>query len=62
MGMVYSNIYMKYEKDYQIIIIVYVDDIIFIGCKDKIRKNFANQMKNEFEISMIAKLSYFLDL
>lgn len=48
--MVDSTLYVKYEKDYQIIVVVYVDDIIFGGCKD------------EFEISMIGEVSYFLGL
>lgn len=60
--MVDRNIYVKTEKDYKIIIVVYVDDIIFGGWKDELCKNFANQMQNEFEMSMIGELSYFLGL
>lgn len=60
--MVDSNLYVKIMKDYQLIIIFYVDDIIFGGCKDEICKEFIDQMQNEFEISMLCKFSYFLGL
>lgn len=60
--MVYSKLYVKIEKDYQIIVVVYVDDIIFGGCKNEICKYFANQMQWEFEMFMIGKFSYFLGL
>lgn len=54
--MVDSNLYIKIENGNQIIIIIYLDDIIFRGCKDELCKNFANKMKKEFETSMIGKL------
>ena len=57
-----SNICTKNENNYQIIIVVYVDDIIFGGCKKEICEDFASKMKNEFEMSMIGELSYFLGL
>ena len=41
---------------------IYVDDIIF-GSKDKLLcEDFANLMKNKFEMSMMGKLNYFLGL
>ena len=61
-GMVDSNIYIKSKDNHQIIIIIYVDDIIFGGSKDEMCKDFANQMQIEFEMSMIGELSYFLGL
>ena len=60
--MVDSNLYVRNEKDYQLIVVVYVDDIIFGGCKESICKDFANKMQREFEMSMIGELSYFLGL
>lgn len=41
---------------------MYVDDIIFGGCKDELCKVFTNQMQNEFEMFMIGELTYFLGL
>jgi hypothetical protein len=45
-----------------LIILVYVDDIIF-GCnKDSLVQWFASAMEFEFEMSMIGELSFFLGL
>ena len=45
-----------------IIVLVYVDDIIF-GCnKDPLVQWFAFAMESEFEMSMIGELSFFLGL
>jgi len=44
------------------VIVVYVDDIIFGSKKNKICKEFSNQMQSEFEISLVGDLSYFLGL
>ena len=41
---------------------VYVDDIIFGSTKDKLAHGFSKLMQGEFEISMIGKLTHFLDL
>jgi len=60
--MVDSNLYIKSKNNNQIIIMVYVDDIILGGSKDKMCKDFANQMQTEFEMSMIGELLYFLGL
>jgi len=54
--MVDSNLYIKSENNHQVIIVVYVDDIIFGGNKDEMCKDFANQMQKEFEMSMIGEL------
>jgi len=42
--MVDSNLYIKSKNGNQIIVVVYVDDIIFGGCKDELCKDFANKM------------------
>jgi uncharacterized membrane protein YciS (DUF1049 family) len=45
-----------------LIVLVYVDDIIF-GCnKDSLVQWFASAMESEFEMSMIGELSFFLGL
>lgn len=54
--------YIKIKSNHYIIIVVYVDDIIFGRNKDKLYKDFINKMQKEFKISMIGELSYFLDL
>ena len=40
---------------------IFVDDIIF-GGKDALCKDFANQMKHEFEMSMFGEIKFFVGL
>ncbi len=57
-----SNLYIKHEGDDLLIVLVYVDDIIF-GCTNNSSIEwFANSMQSEFEMSMIGELVYFLGL
>jgi hypothetical protein len=57
-----NNLYIKSEGDNLLVVLVYVDDIIF-GCTNQSSIQwFANSMKTEFEMSMIGELSYFLGL
>jgi hypothetical protein len=61
-GIVDSNLYIKSEGNNLLIVLVYVDDIIF-GCTNESSVQwFANSMQTEFEMSMIEELSYFLGL
>src|SRR5271156_4237316 len=61
-GSVDNNLYIKYEGDDLLVVLVYVDDIIF-GCTNNSSVQwFANSMQSEFEMSMIGELSYFLGL
>ena len=61
-GYVDRNLYIKHEGDDLLIVLVYVDDIIF-GCTNNSSVQwFANSMQSEFEMSMIGELSYFLGL
>jgi hypothetical protein len=57
-----NNIYIKKEDKDMIIIVVYVDDIIFGSNVDKLRKKFVEEMQSEFEMSMLGELSFFLGL
>ena len=41
---------------------IYVDDIVFASTDNKKLTEFVEQMKNEFEISMVGELNYFLGL
>jgi len=45
-----------------LIIVVYVDDIIFGSNEESMSQNFAYVMKQEFEISLLGELTYFLGL
>jgi hypothetical protein len=61
-GTVDSNLYIKTEGDDFLIVLVYVDDIIF-GCnKDSLVKWFSSTMESGFEMSMIGELSFFIGL
>jgi hypothetical protein len=40
----------------------YVDDIIFGSNDDRLRQQFAKDMKNEFEMTLLGEISFFLGL
>ena len=51
-----SNLYIKEEKGKDVLISeIFVDDIIF-GGKDALCKDFFDQMKHEFEMSMFGEI------
>ena len=60
-GATESNLYLKIEEGNMIIVIVYVDDIIFGSNLQILSANFASKMK-EFEMSMLGELTFFLGL
>ena len=60
-GKIYSNFYLKEIEDGLLIIIVFVDDIIF-GGNDEASNKWLEDMKNEFEMSMIGEMKFFLGL
>jgi hypothetical protein len=61
-GIADNNLYIKTEDNDLLIVLVYVDNIIF-GCnKDSLVQWFAPAMESEFEMSMIGELSFFLGL
>jgi len=60
--MVDSNLYIKSENNHQVIIMVYVYDIIFGGGKYEMCEDFTNQMQTKFEMLVIGELLYFLGL
>jgi hypothetical protein len=57
-----NNLYIKFESDNLLVVLVYVDDIIFGCTNESFVQWFANSMQTEFEMSMIGELSYFLGL
>eukprot|EP00253_Pinus_taeda_P014114 PITA_14114 len=61
-GLADSNLYLKIENDELLILVVYVDDIIFGSNEEAMSKNFALVMQKEFEMPLIGELTYFLGL
>ena len=61
-GSVNSNLYTKIDADKLLIIVVYVDDIIFGSNEEYVSQNFASVMQQEFEMSLLGELTYFLGL
>src|SRR3984885_12829257 len=57
-----SNLYIKVENDKLLILVVYVDDIIFGSNEEDMSQSFALVMQKEFEMSLLGELTYFLGL
>eukprot|EP00253_Pinus_taeda_P014154 PITA_14154 len=57
-----SNLYIKVENDKLLILVVYVDDIIFCSNEEAMSQSFALVMQKEFEMSLLGELTYFLGL
>ena len=60
-GMTDCNLYLKEIENGLLIIVIFVNDIIFEGNDEEIDK-FSEEMKNEFEMSMIGEMKFFLGL
>jgi hypothetical protein len=61
-GTTNKTLYIKIEDNDFLIVLVYVDEIIF-GCnKDPLVQWFSSAMESDFEMSMIGELSFFLCL
>ena len=61
-GTVDNNLYVFNSEKGQLITIVYVDDIIFGGDHSELCQDFAQKMSEEFEMSLIREMTYFLGL
>jgi hypothetical protein len=61
-GTVDNNIYIKIEYNDFLIVLVYVDDIIFRSNTISLVQWFAYAMQSKFEMSMIEELSFFIGL
>jgi hypothetical protein len=57
-----NNLYIKVNQNNLLIIEVYVDDIIFGSNDDRMSQKFAKDMQNEFKMSLLGELSFFLGL
>ena len=56
-----NNLYFKEIENGLLIIVIFVDDIIF-GGNDEANGKFSKEMKNEFEMSMIGEIKFFQGL
>jgi len=61
-GQIDKILFIKNKGEDFIIIQVYVDDIIFGATNDSLCKEFSNLMSEEFEMSMVSELTFFLGL
>jgi len=61
-GLADRNLYIKIDNDKLLILVVYVDDIIFGSNEEAMSQNFSLVMQKEFEISLLGELTYFLGL
>jgi hypothetical protein len=57
-----NNLYIKVSQVNILLIEVYVDDIIFGSDDDRLSQKFAKDMQNEFEMSLLGELSFFMGL
>jgi hypothetical protein len=48
-----NNLYIKVTQGSILLIEIYVDDIVFGITNDRLRHKFANDMQNEFEMSLL---------
>ncbi|GJU82447.1 retrovirus-related pol polyprotein from transposon TNT 1-94 [Tanacetum coccineum] len=62
MGMVDNTLFTKKKDSNLIIVQIYVDDIIFGSTCQDMCDEFSKIMHDEFEISMMGKLNFFLGL
>ena len=56
-----KTLFIKKVKSDLIIVQIYIDDIVFGSVSQHPVDEFVNQMKTEFEMSMVGELTYFLD-
>ena len=61
-GGVDNNLYIKAGENELLIVVLYVDYIMFSSNKDELVKGFSEEMKSEFEMSMIGELTFYLGL
>jgi hypothetical protein len=57
-----NNLYIKVTQGSILLIEIYVDRIVFGSTNDRLSQEFAEDMLNEFEMSLLGELSFFLVL
>jgi len=62
MGMVDNTLFVKKKENHIMIVQIYVDDIVFGSTDQSLCDEFANSMHDEFEMSMMGELNFFLGL
>ncbi|GJY96402.1 retrovirus-related pol polyprotein from transposon TNT 1-94 [Tanacetum coccineum] len=62
MGMVDNTLFTRRSKSHLVIVQIYVDDIIFGSTRQNLCDDFAKIMHDEFEMSMMGELNFFLGL
>jgi hypothetical protein len=55
-------LFIRNQGAHKLIAQIYVDHIIFGATQDSLAHEFSEEMKQEFEMSMIGELNYFLGL
>lgn len=61
-GGIDKTLFIKNDRVKLMITQIYVDDIVFGGMSDQMVKHFVQQMKTEFEMSLVGELTYFYGL
>ena len=61
-GSVDTTLFLKKNQHDLLVVQIYVDDIIFGATNQKLCECFAKDMQNEFEMSMMGELTFFLGL
>ena len=56
------TLYIKEKYGKMLIVVLYVDDVIFTGNDAYVIENFKTVMKNEFEMTNMGLLRYFLGI
>ena len=59
-GQADRTLFVKRDEKSLFVAQVYVDDIVFGSTIDHLARKFSEEMKREFEISMVGELNYFL--
>ena len=62
MGKIYTTLFFKLRENNILIVQIYVDDIIFGANNVSLCEEFSKSMHNEFEMSMMGELNFFLGL
>ncbi|KAH9750253.1 hypothetical protein KPL71_013814 [Citrus sinensis] len=62
MGKADTTLFVKHKNQDILIVQIYVDDIIFGSTNELLCKDFSSRMSQEFEMSMMGELKYFLGL
>jgi hypothetical protein len=61
-GVTDNNLYFKTNNEDFLIIVAYVDDIIFGSNVDRMNQKFAEEMQKQYEMSMLGEFPFFLGL